>query len=273
MNRENTMQKRNLKFYLHIYFMILSQDIKSKLSYRADFFISTIGMMFTNALGFLTFYVIFQNFPSIMGWNYYEMIFLYAFSLIAMTPNQCLFDNNWNLRHHVYSGDFIKYYFRPINIFFYYISEVFDLKGLGQLVFGITAMVYAWTKLALPISFLIIVKLIIALISASLFMIGIMNLAAASCFYFINSGFLLVTAQRIIECAKYPVTVFSRGFRFFFTFLIPLAFIAYYPSLLFVKPERASILSWLTPVFGVAFFYLSYKVWVLGANHYNGTGS
>ena len=113
------MQKRGLLFYFNIYRKILAQDLKSKMSYRADFIISTIGMIFTNISGFISFWIIFKNFPSIKGWGYYEMLFLYGFSLIALTPVQCFFDNNWNLRNHVYSGDFIKYCFRPINIFFY----------------------------------------------------------------------------------------------------------------------------------------------------------
>ena len=83
------MQKRGLLFYFNIYRKILAQDLKSKMSYRADFIISTIGMIFTNISGFISFWIIFKNFPSIKGWGYYEMLFLYGFSLIALTPVQC----------------------------------------------------------------------------------------------------------------------------------------------------------------------------------------
>ena len=92
------MRKKGLGFYLRIYRKILAQDIKSKMSYRADFIISTIGMICTNVAGFISFWILFRNFPSVNGWNYYEMLFLYGFSLIALTPVQCLFDNNWSLR-------------------------------------------------------------------------------------------------------------------------------------------------------------------------------
>ena len=145
------MKHNGLRFYLRIYRKILAQDIKSKMSYRADFIISTIGMIFTNIAGFVSFWILFRNFPSINGWSYYEMLFLYGFSLISLTPVQCLFDNNWSLRMYVYSGDFIKYCFRPINLFFYFQSEVFDIKGLGQLAFGIGTLVYAWAKLGLAV--------------------------------------------------------------------------------------------------------------------------
>ncbi len=266
-------KRRGLKFYLDIYRKILIQDLKSKMSYRADFVISNIGMIVSNLVGFVTFYILFQNFPSINGWTMYEMLFLYGFSLIALTPVQCFFDNNWNLRYVVKTGDFIKYCFRPINIFFYYISEVFDVKGLGQLVFGIGTLVYAWRHLAIPVTGVIIAQTVLFLFAASLFMISIMNFAAATCFWIQNSGYIMVIMFRFKDFAKYPASIFNSVFRIVFTFVIPIAFIAYYPSLVVLRPNEIPVLSWLSPIIGLLFFYLSYRFWLLGARKYDGTGS
>jgi ABC-2 type transport system permease protein len=269
----NTNKKHGIAFYLRIYFKIISQDIKSKMSYRADFIISIFGIIAVNISGFIAFWVIFKNFPEINGWNYREMLFLYAFSLIALVPVQCLFDNNWNLRRTVYTGDFIKYCFKPLNTFFYFMSEVFDIKGLGQLVFGIGTLIYAWTGLGLAVSFLVIVKLIIALISASLFMIAIVNFSAAMCFYIINSGYVLVLTNKFKDYARYPITIFSGIFRIIFTFIIPIAFMAYYPGLEFLDSKQPVFLTYFTPIYGILFFWLSYKFWMKGARNYSGTGS
>ena len=266
-------KRRGLKFYLDIYRKILLQDLKSKMSYRADFVISNIGMIVSNLVGFVTFYILFQNFPSINGWTMYEMLFLYGFSLIALTPVQCFFDNNWNLRYVVKTGDFIKYCFRPINIFFYYISEVFDVKGLGQLVFGTGTLVYAWRYLAIPVTAATIAQTVLFLIAASLFMIAIMNFAAATCFWIQNSGYIMVIMFRFKDFAKYPASIFNKVFNLIFTFVIPIAFIAYYPALVVLRPDSVPLLSWLSPLIGLAFFYLSYRFWLLGARKYDGTGS
>ena len=267
------MKRKSLSFYFRIYCKILAQDLKSKMSYRADFIISTIGMICTNISGFISFWIMFRNFPSIDGWNYYEILFLYGFSLISLTPVQCFFDNNWSLRQNVYTGDFIKYCFRPINLFFYYQSEVFDVKGLGQLAFGIGTLVYAWIKLGLGFSILMFLKLIIFLLTASLIMIALQNAAAATCFWIQNSFYVLDLAYRFRDYAKYPVTIFSKAFRFIFTFVMPIAFIAYYPSLVILRPDQIPILSWLSPVIGILFFWISYKIWMYGATRYSGTGS
>jgi ABC-2 type transport system permease protein len=243
------------------------------MSYRADFLISTFGMIALNISGFIAFWVIFKNFPEINGWDYREMLFLYAFSLIALVHVQCLFDNNWNLRHMVYTGDFIKYCFKPLNIFFYFISEVFDIKGLGQLVFGVGTLIYAWVGLGLPVSFFIIIKLLVAIISSSLFMIAIVNLSAATCFWIINSGYVMVLSNKFKDYARYPITIFSGIFRVIFTFVIPIAFMAYYPSLQFLETKQPVFLTYFTPIYGIFFFWVSYKVWMKGAKNYSGTVS
>lgn len=274
MNMENSMEvKRGFAFYWRIYRKVLIQDLKSKMSYRADFIISTFGMIMTNVVGFMSFYILFQNFSSIKGWNYYEMLFLYGFSLIALTPLQCLFDNNWTLRYAVETGDFIKYCFRPINIFFYFISEVFDVKGLGQLVFGIGVLAYAWRNLAIPLTVITILKLLLLLITASLFMIAIMNFAAATCFWIQRSGYVMILMFRFKDYAKYPASIFDGIFKIIFTFVIPIAFIAYYPSLVLLRPDSIPLLSYISPLLGGLFFWGSYKFWMLGARKYNGTGS
>ena len=267
------MDKKTIGFYWKIYKRVVIQDMKSKMSYRADFIISTLGMICTNIVGFISFYILFSNFPSVNGWGYYEMLFLYGFSLISITPVQCLFDNNWSLRMNVYSGDFIKYCFRPINLFFYYQSEIFDIKGLGQLAFGIGTLCYAWTKLALPVTIFTVAKTVVFLITASLIMIAMQNAAAATCFWIQNSFYVLDLTFRFKDYAKYPITIFSPVFRFIFTFLIPIAFIAYYPSQVILRPDEVPLLSWISPFIGCIFFYPSYKFWMYGATRYSGTGS
>lgn len=263
-----------IKYYLRIYQKLFIQNLKSKMSYRFDFFISLLGILFVNLSGFVAFWIIFKNFSSLMGWSYYEMLFLYGFSLIALTPVQCFFDNNWNLLSYVFSGDFIKYCFKPVDIFFYYISEVFDVKGIGQFIIGIIILLHSCNHLNIVFSALMIIKLIFALISSSLFMIAIMNFASASSFYIVNgSYFVMILSNKFKDYAKYPITIFNSFMRFIFTFIIPVGFMAYYPSLEFISTKKPIFLTYITPIYGIVFFYLSYKFWIRGAKKYNGTGS
>lgn len=263
----------SLRYYARIYFMILKQDLKSKLNYRADFILSIFGMLVVNVVDLLSFWIVYQSCKNIVGWTYYEIMFLYSFSLLSISPVQLFFDNNWNLRNYVYDGYFIRYCLKPINIFFYYISEVFDIKGVGQVIFGATTMVIASQKLGLHFTIGKIVLLVCYILAASLVMIAIMNISAATCFWMTNSGYVMTTTFKLKDYAKYPVSIFSRFFRFLFTFIIPIGFISYYPSLMFIKSSIVSVYTYLTPLVGILFFILSYKIWMYGAKKYSGTGT
>ena len=109
--------------------------------------------------------------------------------------------------------------------------------------------------------------------AASLFMMAMQTVAAATCFWIENSFYILDLSLKLKDYAKYPITIYNPVFKFLFTFLLPVAFIAYYPSLVILRPDEVPLLSWLSPVIGGLFFYLSYKLWMRGASRYDGSGS
>ena len=121
---------RTLAEYIRLYFIIEAQYIKARMQYRADFIISSVGMFFSSLATLGVFWVILQSVPDLSGWTLMEMIFIYAFYMIAISPMQILFDHAWNIRFHVQQGTFLKYYFRPLNMMFYYMSEMFDLQAM-----------------------------------------------------------------------------------------------------------------------------------------------
>jgi ABC-2 type transport system permease protein len=259
--------------YLRLYFLIEAQYIKSQMQYRADFIISSVGMFFSSLATLSVFVVLFNSIPSLAGWSLMEMVFIYAFYMIAISPMQILFDAIWWIRYKVQSGEFIKYYFRPMNIMFYFMSERFDIKGLTQLVVGIILLAYSSIRLGLVWSPGKLAALVVAIVSASLVLISIAVMAGSSAFWLVNSYPVLALAWKVREFAPYPMSIFDGIFRFAFTFILPIGFIAFYPAQFFLRPAEISPVVYLTPVIGIVLFALMYKIWDLGVNSYSGTGS
>src|SRR5512138_2968584 len=170
---------RTLGEYLRLYFIIETQYIKARMQYRADFIISSIGMFFSSLATLGIFWVIFNSIPDLAGWSLMQLVFIYGFYMIAISPMQILFDHIWQIRFHVQQGTFLKYYFRPLNMMFYYMSDMFDLKGLTQLFVGIALLIYASIRLNIDWTFTRVVLLLITLFSAALVQISIV--VAASC--------------------------------------------------------------------------------------------
>jgi ABC-2 type transport system permease protein len=65
----------------------------------------------------------------------------------------------------------------------------------------------------------------------------------------------------------------GSAFRFAFTYIIPIGFVAFYPSQLFLRPEEVSPLICFSPIIGIGLFALTYWIWTKGVNSYTGTGS
>jgi ABC-2 type transport system permease protein len=84
---------RSLADYLRLYFIIETQYIKARMQYRADFIISSIGMFFSSLATLGVFWVILGSVPSLAGWSLMEMVFIYAFNMIAISPMQILFNH------------------------------------------------------------------------------------------------------------------------------------------------------------------------------------
>ncbi len=263
----------SLRDYLRLYFIIETQYIKARMQYRADFIVSSIGMFFSSLATLGIFWVLFNSIPDIAGWTFMQLVFIYGFYMIAISPMQILFDHIWQIRFHVQQGTFLKYYFRPLNIMFYYMSEMFDLKGLTQLAAGIVILIYASIRLDLTWTPSRIALLLLTLFSASLVQISITLLAGCAAFWVLDAYPVLGLAWKLREFAPYPMNIFDGAFRFTFTFIIPLGFVAFYPSQLFLQPDEVSPLIYFSPLVGVGLFAFTYWVWTKGVNSYTGTGS
>lgn len=259
--------------YTRLYFIIEAQYIKARMQYRADFIISSIGMFFSSLATMGIFWVLFDTIPNLAGWSFMEMVFIYGFYMIAISPMQVLFDNIWRLRNDVRTGNFLKYYFRPLNMMFYYMSEVFDLKGLTQLVVGIILLIYASLQLGIAWTPLKILLLLLTLLGASLVQISIIVSAGCAAFWITNSFPVLSLAWKLREISPYPLSIFDGLFRFTFSFVLPIGFVAFYPSQLFLRPDQIAPWVYFSPLVGVLMFAVTYWIWTKGVNAYGGTGS
>lgn len=264
---------QKVHWYLLLYQKLFVQGLKGRMSYRADFLVSLLATVAYNVMGYLTFWVIFENFNSIGGYSYYQMIFIYGIYLMSISPCQILFSNNWALGEKVFSGDFIIFCIKPINPFFYFYSETFDFNSCAQLLLGCGVTGYAWSKLNLQFTLFRAVSLVMGVFFASLVVISMMVFIGALSFYIINSDDILGLAERLKQYARYPATIYNGVFVIIFSFVIPLCYMAFYPAVVILDNKFTSVSTYLSPIVGIVFFYASYRFWIYSSRRYVGTGS
>ncbi|MGZ9226595.1 MAG: ABC-2 family transporter protein [Anaerolineales bacterium] len=132
---------------------------------------------------------------------------------------------------------------------------------------------YALIQLHLDWTLSRVMLLFITLFSAALVQISIIVTASCAAFWVVNSYPVLGLAWRLREFSPYPMTIFDSAFRFAFTYVIPIGFVAFYPSQIFLRPEDVAPLIYFSPVIGIGLFAITYWIWTQGVNSYTGTGS
>jgi ABC-2 type transport system permease protein len=178
------------------------------------------------------------------------------------------------LSHQLQSGWFIKCYFRPLNMMFYYTSQYFDLKGLVMMVFGIVLLAVSGSRLRIAWSLPKILFLVANWASASLILISIIVGTMSSAFWIINANSLAGNIVTVRDFARYPLDIFNTAFRRIFTFAAPIGFIAFYPCQALLRPAaEVSPAAWFSPAVGLIMFGIAYQIWRKGVNSHSGTGS
>src|SRR5262249_8869791 len=73
--------------------------------------------------------------------------------------------------------------------------------------------------------------------------------------------------------SQYPMAIYRRWFRWFFTAIVPLACTAYLPATAILDRAPLDVVHALAPAAGVIFLALSLAAWRLGLRKHASTGS
>jgi ABC-2 type transport system permease protein len=116
---------------------------------------------------------------------------------------------------------------------------------------------------------------LIAFIGTTCLFYGLFVIQASLSFWTTETLELMnITTYGGVESGQYPMSIYKKGFRLFFTFVIPLGCVAYYPIASSLHIEDIPLeIGTLLPLCGVAFLYAATKFWQLGVRHYHSTGS
>lgn len=261
----------NLKKYIKLFKTFFILNFKSVISYDADFILGIIALVIKNIVNLILFTVPFTFIENINGYTYNELLFIYAFSYTAYAIWHCFFINTISIPIYIQSGELDRIILRPIPTILYILLDGFDEDGWGDLVFGILLFVISFINLK-NFKIIYIFILLILLISSSLIYAGISLLTSTISFFTIgNSDFTEITMD-FHEFSKYPVDIYNKGFKIIFTFLIPIGFAAFYPSLYFISEHNNYLYLFLSPLVGVSFFIISCILWNLCLRHYKSSG-
>jgi ABC-2 type transport system permease protein len=263
-----------LKKYMRLYSKFVAQYLKALMEYKADFIIGLLGFLVVQATGIAFLYLVFQRIPSLNGWSFDEMLFIYGFAQVPRGLDHLFTDNLWLLSGRIIvRGEFDRYLLRPINPLFHLIAERFQPDAFGELIIGIALIWASITKLNITVSFANIIIFIFVIICGSVIYTSIKLFFASFAFWLKFSQSILFMNYMLADFTKYPLTIYSKWIRVILTFIIPFAFTAFFPAGYFVNKVSMVVAVGGTAIAAIVSFIVAYTTWSLGIKAYESAGS
>jgi len=258
----------NIKLYLS--FFIAS--LKELLIYRIDCLTGMISQIVTQLVEVIFIWITFQNTENLAGWNFNQVLLLYGTTLIAVGILDLCFDSLYDIGpKYIRDGEFDKILLRPVHPLLSIVGSSKSFTAIGYLGLGVFISVKMLMELSVPITFLLILKIIIFGIIGALIMGAILTIFSIASFWTYKSNQVIWTFYRIHTFAQYPIDIYNGFIKILITAILPFAFVAYYPTMSYLGMDKYMI--YLAPIIMIILWVIAIKVWNLALNKYRSTGS
>ncbi|MFO7711010.1 MAG: ABC-2 family transporter protein [Candidatus Woesearchaeota archaeon] len=198
-------------------------NLSSALEYRTNFFIGVVGMMVNNVVWIFFWYIILAKFDSIRGWDFHNILQLYAIATISWGLSGIFFGNRGQLATLIEKGALDFYLALPVNPLLHALVTRFPLGALGDLVFGIILAFFAIDLVDAPLFVLVTVL-------GAILTLGFCILVGSMGFFFGSSRSLERNmVMGLITFATYPLSIFGGVAKVILLTIIPAGFVTGIP--------------------------------------------
>lgn len=258
---------------MKLYVKYLSMHLRSAMEYKSSFWFGALGQFLVSFSAFAAVWFLMDRFGAVEGFSYPEVLLCFGAVLMAFALAECFARGFDTFARMIGNGQFDRMLVRPRSLIFQVLATKVEFTRLGRFLQAAAVLVYAVTRSGVrwtPLRVLVLCEMILcgALLFGSLFLCY-----AALCF-FTTEGLevvnILTDGSR--EFGAYPLSVYGKTALRFYTYVVPLACIQYYP-LLWLLGRAVPGFYALLPLCGAAFALPAYGLWRLGLRHYKSTGS
>jgi ABC-2 type transport system permease protein len=258
--------------------LLLRAQAAAQLQYRTSFLLQSLGQFLATFADLATILLLFNRFTSLAGWTLPEVAFLYGLGTTAFGVSDLLCGGFDNLSKMIKTGTFDRVLTRPAGTFVQVLASDLQIRRLGRVVQGLMALGLAISWLDLTWTLPKVLVAIMAVVSGSIVFSAIWVIGAAITFWTVETSEVTnVFTYGGSELVSYPMPIYADGIRRFFTYVVPLAFVSYLPSLYILEhPDPLGLPPFLqlaSPLVAVVFLLVARGCWELGVRHYQGTGS
>ncbi|HEY9876041.1 MAG TPA: ABC transporter permease [Candidatus Obscuribacterales bacterium] len=257
--------------YLHVLRLFWTAAIAAEMEYRINFLLaalSSLGNLAGSLFGVSLFY---RNGYTFQGWSWEEaLVVLGIFTVLQGFSATFLAANLNHIVDHIQQGTLDFVLLKPISSQFWLSTRTFSPWGLPDVFFGLVLIGYAGEHLNLTLSdyLLSAVPLLFGFVSlySLWFMLG------ATSVWFVKIYNVTEVLRGLLEAGRYPMVAYPAAYRFFFTFVVPVAFLTTVPAEAMLGRVQ---INWLVGagVLALALLFAAGRLWRFALRFYTSASS
>ena len=253
-------------------------NLLTMLEYRANFIMWFVFTIVYHGVALGALFVTMERFPSMNGWNFRDVFFLYALWMCGHELHNTLFFTVVSVPEYVREGRFDRFLMRPLDTLFQVLTVPQQIVPDG-LILGVATLAAATHIAGVRVDWVFALFVPAIVFGGALIDLGI-SLAIATCsFWFVRVDTLRWVVMSLEQdFTRYPISIYGRGVQIVLAFVLPFAFMNYFPATYFLQKAETGLhlnpaVGLLTPAIGLAWLGAAYAFWIFGLRHYQGTGS
>ena len=218
-----------MKRYFDVLKLLWSAAIAAELEYRINFILAaltSLGNLSGSIFGLFLFY---RTGYTFQGWRWEEaLIVLGIFTLLQGFSSTFLAPNLNRIVDHVQKGTLDFVLLKPISSQFWLSIHTLSPWGLPDIIFGSILISYAGGRLGITLTNYLISAIPLVFGLGSLYSLWFM--LGATSIWFVKIYNVTEVLRGLLEAGRYPMVAYPIAYRFFFTFVVPVAFFTTVPA-------------------------------------------
>ncbi len=260
-----------------LYGRLVRAHVRSQLQYRLSFALNLAGATLLSLLDFVAILVIFLQVDALAGWSVGEVALLYALASISFALADLAIGHLDLFPNMIREGTFDVLLVRPLPTLFQVVASDFALRRAGKAMQGAAVLVVALVGLEVDWTASRVAMLPLAIVSGTVIYAAVWIALATVTFWIVDAmEFVNAFTYGGNYLSQYPINLFAQWLRGLVVFVVPVAFVAYFPALhILDKPDPLGLpeaLRFASPAVAAAVAFVAHAAWNNAVRHYRSAG-
>jgi ABC-2 type transport system permease protein len=263
---------------LGFYLRLVGAQVRSQLQYRLSFALDLTGAFLIAFIDFAAVLIIFENVPQLEGWTLHEVAFLYAATSVSFAFVDLVVGHLDLFPRMIREGTFDVVLTRPRGSLLQVVGSDFQLRRLGKALQGVLVFGFALSGIDVDWNAGRVAMVGVMLVAGALIFAAVWIAGATIAFWTVDGGeFTNSFTYGGNFLTQYPISIYGEWLRRFLAFVVPMAFVCYFPALYVLGKEDPlgfpRAFQFASPLVAVAAAVVAGVVWTSAVRRYRSVGS